>query len=276
MSYGSPDWQEWVLDEEKSLPLLEHAYKIGLNTWDTADTYSNGLSEIIMGKALKKYAIPRENITILTKCFFGVVNDGTQPPIAALASNQGTMVNRVGLSRKHILDAVDKSVERLGTFIDVLQIHRLDHDTTPEEIMRALNDVVESGKVRYIGASSMYAWEFQMLQNVAEKNGWHKFISMQNYLNLVYREEEREMIPHCKATGVGLIPWSPVAHGVLARPWNDRSTIREKSLATHGVGARESEVDKAIVGRVEEIAKKKGVPMVGFQSCGGFQAGQLC
>lgn len=151
--------------------------------------YSNGKSEEIIGKALKQYKIPRNKIVILSKCYFGVAEDGSQPGIADVSTNDGGMVNRVGLSRKHIFDAVDASVTRLGTYIDVLQIHRLDRDTPREEIMRALNDVVESGKVRYIGASSMAAWEFQTLQNIAEKHGWHKFVSMQNYYNLLYREE---------------------------------------------------------------------------------------
>jgi len=155
MSFGSSKWQDWVIDEEAALPLLKHAYDVGLNTWDTADVYSNGRSEEIIGKAIKQYKIPRNKIVILSKCYFGVSDDGSQPPIAAVSTNDGEMVNRVGLSRKHIIDAVDKSVERLGTYIDVLQIHRLDRDTPREEIMRALNDVVESGKVRYIGASSV-------------------------------------------------------------------------------------------------------------------------
>lgn len=150
-----PDWQEWVIDEAAALPLLKHAYDRGLNTWDTADVYSNGRSEEIIGKALKQYNIPRNKVVILSKCYFGVMDDGSQPPIPAVSTNDGAMVNQVGLSRKHILDAVDASVKRLGTHIDVLQIHRLDRDTPREEIMRALNDVVESGKVRYIGASSV-------------------------------------------------------------------------------------------------------------------------
>lgn len=147
---------------------------------------------------------------------------------AASTVNDGDMLNQTGLSRKHILDAVEKSVARLGTYIDVLQIHRLDRSVPREEIMRALNDVVESGKVRYLGASSMSCWEFQELQNIAERRGWHKFISMQNYYNLIYREEEREMIPYCNHTGVGLLPWSPVARGALTRPYNDRGD-REKT-----------------------------------------------
>ena len=143
---------------------------------------------------MKQYNIPRSRVVILSKCYFGVVEDNPSLPIAAASTNDGEMVNNVGLSRKHIFDAVEKSVERLGTYIDVLQIHRLDRDTPREEIMKALNDVIEKGWVRYIGASSMAAWEFQTLQNIAEKNGWHKFISMQNYYNLIYREEEREMV----------------------------------------------------------------------------------
>jgi len=143
---------------------------------------------------LKQYGIPRNKVVILSKCYFGVVEDDVSIPIANVSTNDGEMVNSVGLSRKHIFDAVEKSVERLGTYIDVLQIHRLDRETPREEIMKALNDVIEKGWVRYIGASSMAAWEFQTLQNIAEKNGWHKFISMQNYYNLIYREEEREMV----------------------------------------------------------------------------------
>ena len=172
MSYGSSQWQGWVKDEEESLPLLEHAYKSGLNTWDTANVYSNGESERIVGNAIKKYKIPREKLVILTKCYFGVDESGNQPRISEVSTNNGPMVNQVGLSRKNILEAVDKSVARLGTYIDVLQIHRLDRETPKEEIMKALNDVIESGKVRYIGASSMATWEFQMMQNVAEKHGW--------------------------------------------------------------------------------------------------------
>lgn len=155
MSYGSSEWQDWVLNEDAALPLLKHAFDVGLNTWDTADIYSHGRSEEIVGKALKEYSIPRSKVVILSKCYFGVSLDGKQLPISQTNYNDRDMVNQVGLSRKHIFDAVDRSVARLGTYIDVLQIHRLDRDTPREEIMRALNDVVESGKVRYIGASSV-------------------------------------------------------------------------------------------------------------------------
>ncbi|KAL4937138.1 hypothetical protein BDV06DRAFT_227248 [Aspergillus oleicola] len=263
MSYGTSKWQDWVLDEDKALPLIEYAYKRGINTWDTADIYSHGHSESILGRALKKYSIPRHRVVIMTKCFYGVDDEGNLPPIAASAQNTGSMVNRVGLSRKHIFDAVDASIERLGTYIDVLQIHRLDRETPQEEIMKALNDVVESGKVRYIGASTMAAWEFQSLNQIAAARGWHTFISMQNYHNLISREEEREMIPYCQYAGIGLIPWSPLARGVLARPWKSAPTLRENTDGALKmlIINRETEADREIVERVEEVAKKRGVSM---------------
>ncbi|KAL4788140.1 NADP-dependent oxidoreductase domain-containing protein [Aspergillus varians] len=263
MSYGTSQWQNWVLDEDKALPLIEYAYKRGINTWDTADIYSHGRSEEVIGKALKTYNIPRHRVVIMTKCFFGVDDEGKLPPISACSQNSGDMVNRVGLSRKHILDAVDASIKRLGTYIDVLQIHRLDRETPREEIMRALNDVVESGKVRYIGASTMAAWEFQSLNNLAAQKGWHTFISMQNYHNLLSREEEREMIPYCLDAGIGLIPWSPLARGLLARPWRSAPTLRESTDGALNLllRSRETEADREIVNRVEELAKKKGVSM---------------
>ena len=155
MSYGSSDWQKWVLNEEESLPLLLHAYQVGINTWDTADMYSHGVSERIVGKAINKYHIPRKNLVILSKCFFGIVDQQAKDPEAPESACDSELLNQKGLSRKHILEAVDNSVARLGTYIDVLQIHRLDKEVSPEEIMRALNDVIESGKVRYIGASSV-------------------------------------------------------------------------------------------------------------------------
>ncbi|KAH8145484.1 uncharacterized protein LAJ45_10454 [Morchella importuna] len=260
MSYGDPRWAGWVKNEEESLPLLKAAWDAGINTWDTANIYSNGASERIIAKAIEKYNIPRKNLVILSKCYFGVpdtMDHSIRDP------KEGKMwVNNKGLSRKHILEAVDESVERLGTYIDVLQIHRLDREVPMEEIMKALHDVVESGKVRYIGASSVFAWEFQMLQNIAEKNRWTKFISMQNYYNLLYREEEREMIPYCKATGVGIIPWSPLARGVLTRPFDSRETVRENTDDFLKYSRKqESDTDKVITGRVEEIAKKHGVSM---------------
>lgn len=263
MSIGSPDWQKWVLNEEESLPLLLHAYKIGINTWDTADMYSHGVSERVIGKAIEKYHIPRKNLVILSKCFFGIVDEEAKDPEAPTSVCDGELLNQKGLSRKHILEAVDNSVRRLGTYIDILQIHRLDKEVSPEEIMRALNDVVESGKVRYIGASSMATWEFQRLQHTAEKHGWHKFISMQNFYNLIYREEEREMIPFCKETGVGLIPWSPNARGVLSRPFDSEKTARMESdrILSTIFAPSLTDADREVTNRVEEVAKKRGVAM---------------
>ncbi|PGH08495.1 hypothetical protein AJ79_05984 [Helicocarpus griseus UAMH5409] len=262
MSYGSSDWEPWVLNEEESLSLVHYAYKRGINTWDTANVYSAGRSEEIIGKALKKYSIPRSSVVIMTKCYFGI---DTTLKNKFVAANDGDWVNRAGLSRKNIFDSVDESIKRLGTYIDVLQIHRLDRETPREEIMKALNDVVESGKVRYIGASSMAAWEFQTLQNIAARNGWHQFISMQNYHNLLAREEEREMIPYCLDSGVGLIPWSPLARGTLARPWSTSASTSTRAQTDWAmdmiVRDRENESDKKIVDRVEELARKKGISM---------------
>ncbi|KAF5721564.1 alcohol dehydrogenase [Fusarium globosum] len=229
MTFGSSSWQgsPWVLDEEDGLKLLKAAYDQGINTWDTADTYSNGESEVIIGKALKKFNIPRQKVVILSKIFNPVMDDGTRPA----SINDGPLVNQMGLSRKHVFHAVDKCLERLGTdYIDVLQIHRLDRETPPEEIMRALHDVVQSGKVRYIGASSMYTWEFARLQYIAQSKGWTPFISMQPFYNLLYREEEREMLPFCEATGVGVIPWSPIARGLLAKPLSSKNDEANQSI----------------------------------------------
>ncbi|MCJ1248000.1 hypothetical protein MMC30_005215 [Trapelia coarctata] len=261
MSYGLPSWQGWVLPEEEAIPLLKHAYDVGLNTWDTADGYSDGHSELIIGKALKQYKMDRRRVVIMTKIFYPV-----DDPSAPSADEEKIWVNRKGLSRKYILDAVDASVKRLGTYIDVLQIHRLDRDVPPEEIMHALNDVIESGKVRYIGASSMWAWEFQILQNISEKHSWHKFISMQGYYNLLYREEEREMIPYCNHTGVGIIPWSPLARGRLARPYNaertdEGNTHREKHDPSTRLLTLKTAADREITNRVEILAKRKNVSM---------------
>ncbi|KAH7107891.1 Aldo/keto reductase [Auriculariales sp. MPI-PUGE-AT-0066] len=265
MSYGSSKWQGWVLDEDASLPLFKAAYDAGITTWDTADVYSNGESERLVRKAIDKYQIPRERLVILSKCFFPVNEDDISFTLGSSTEGRD-WINRKGLSRKHIFDAVDASVARLGTYIDVLQIHRLDKEVPPEEIMEALHDVVKSGKVRYIGASSMYTHEFATLQFTAEKHGWTKFISMQNYYNLLYREEEREMIPFCNKTGVGLVPWSPLARGALTRPYGGDSlrsgTDRYyKVLIADKVGSHEGDIDKEVTTRVEKVAKDKGVSM---------------
>ncbi|KAJ4412173.1 CSG1/SUR1-like protein [Didymella pomorum] len=276
MSYGDPSQgNPWTLSEEQAIPLLYHAYQRGINTWDTADIYGQGTSEQIIAKAIERHEIPRSRLVILTKCYFGVdpelVKNG-QTDFLMSSTNDGNMVNRVGLSRKHIFDAVEASVVRLGTYIDVLQIHRLDRDTPPEEIMRALNDVIDSGKVRYIGASSMAAWELQMLNNVAEKHGWHKFISMQNYHNLIYREEEREMHPYCDFAGVGLIPWSPLATGILARPWSQLGAT-DRAKKNQYLAYMYQNDDKAIVDRVEEVSKKLGQSMASVATAWSLSKG---
>ncbi|CAN6648745.1 putative aryl-alcohol dehydrogenase Aad16p [Trichomonascus vanleenenianus] len=262
MSYGKASWSgNWILeDEDTVMTLLKKAYDVGIRTYDTADIYSNGESERLLGRFLKKYNIPRSTVVILTKVFY-MANDpnGTTDNLGFETEER---INRMGLSRKHIMDAVDESMERLGTYIDLYQIHRFDKNTPIEETMKALHDCVQAGKVRYIGASSMRATQFAQMQFVAEKNGWTKFVSMQNLYNLIYREEEREMIPYCKETGVGLIPWSPVARGMLARPAANKESARAQTdKVTEMMGMGEDAVNNEIVGRVEQVAKKRGVSM---------------
>ncbi|PRP79314.1 hypothetical protein PROFUN_13008 [Planoprotostelium fungivorum] len=265
MSYGSSKWQDWVLDEEESLSLMKQAYDSGIFTWDTANTYSNGDSERLVKKAMDRYKIPRDRLVILTKCYFAVADDNAKT--MGLSSEQlrekygQQYVNRSGLSRKHIFDAVDASLERLGTdYIDVLQIHRLDRETPFEEIAEALHDVVKSGKVRYVGASSMACWEFMSLNHIAEKRGWTKLVSMQNFHNLLYREEEREMMKYCEYNKIAVIPWSSLARGMLTRPW---SQSKESTRANSDAGMRWvlGKSSEEIVNAVEKVAKRKGVKM---------------
>jgi len=214
MTYGTPQWRPWVLEEAASRPLVRTAVEAGINFFDTADMYSAGVSEELTGKFVREFC-RRDEAVIATKVFFpvdlgfgGINSSGVKPP---------QRPNGSGLSRKRILAAIDSSLRRLGTdYVDLYQIHRFDASVPVEETMEALHDVVKSGKARYIGASSMFAWQFASMQHVAERNGWTRFISMQNHYNLVYREEEREMNPYCCATGVGLMPWSPLARGFLA------------------------------------------------------------
>ncbi|KAI8063671.1 NADP-dependent oxidoreductase domain-containing protein [Gilbertella persicaria] len=250
MSYGSPTWQSWIKGEEESLELIKKAYDAGINFFDTANVYSNGESERILGKAIKKFNMPRSRIVVATKVFF---------PLNILTNQPGEeQVNNGGLSRKHIFDSVEASLERLGLdYIDLYQIHRADRNTPFEETMEALNDLVRSGKVRYIGCSSCYTWEFQKMNNIAEKRGWAKFVSMQNCYNLIYREEEREMIPYCKDAGIAIIPWSPLARGVLTGK-NRRTTRTESDPNINRLFAKEQEVNDMIVDRVVEIAEKLG------------------
>lgn len=261
MTYGNPNWEgsPWVLDEKKSLPLLKKAFDLGINTFDTANTYSNGQSESILGSALQEYSIPRSKVVIMTKVYYPVMEDDPDSRPNP-ATNEGSLVNQMGLSRKHIFDAVEGSLRRLKTdYVDVLQLHRLDKETPPEEIMRALHDLVQMGKVRYLGASSMHCWEFARLQYTARMNGWTPFVSMQGLYNLLYREEEREMNPFCEADGVGLVPWSPLARGLLARPWQEKSSRGDQDEKTRKwfVGDQ----NERIVSRVEELARRKECAM---------------
>jgi len=266
MSFGDPRTLDWAIGEEEALPLLKAAYDRGLNTWDTANVYSNGASEIIVGKAIKQYNIPREKVIILTKCYGAV---GETPDVRSVffkneIAASKDYVNNFGLSRTAIFNQVEKSLERLGTgYIDLLQIHRFDYDTPLEETMKALHDLVQSGKVRYIGASSMWATQFARLQFVAEKNGWTKFISMQNHYNLLYREEEREMNRFCNDTGVGLIPWAPLCRGHLARrPDEFGSTKRSQGEKENQKGSHGTvEPDLTIIKRVVETADKHEWPI---------------
>jgi aryl-alcohol dehydrogenase (NADP+) len=200
MTYGASKWRDWVLDEQDARPFFKRAIELGINFFDTADIYSLGISEEVTGRALKDFA-KRDEVVVATKVF----------------NPMGPGPNARGLSRKHIMDAIDASLRRLGVeYVDLYQIHRWDADTPLEETLEALNDVVRAGKARYIGASSMYAWQFMKALLLAEAHGWTRFVSMQNHYNLVYREEEREMIPLCVDQGIGVIPWSPLARGFLA------------------------------------------------------------
>ncbi|KAL4875205.1 NADP-dependent oxidoreductase domain-containing protein [Aspergillus karnatakaensis] len=265
MTFGNPSWEgsPWVLSEKEALPLLKKAYDCGINTWDTANTYSNGLSEVIVGKALKEYSIPREKVVIMTKLYYPVmVITSNARPNPAL--NDGPLVNQMGLSRKHIFEAVEASLRRLGTtYIDVLQLHRVDDTvrSNPEELMKALHDLVQMGKIHYLGASSMHCWQLARLHYTAKMNNWTGFTSMQNLYNLLYREEERDVNPFCDVEGIGLIPWSPLARGLLARPANVTTERSKKDAKTAKWFAGDQ--NDQIIDRVQQIAEKKGSSMSG-------------
>lgn len=240
MTYGTPTWREWVLTEEQSRPFIKRALELGINFFDTADMYSLGVSEQVTGRALRDFA-QRDEVVLATKVHFPI----------------GRGPNGRGLSRKHIMDAIDGSLRRLGTdYVDLYQIHRWDNETPIEETMEALHDVVKAGKARYIGASSMYAWQFAKAQYTADLHGWTRFVSMQNHYNLVYREEEREMIPFCLDQGVGLIPWSPLARGFLAgnRPRDMQGdTVRARTDDfAHNMYYRDNDFD--VVERLVDVA----------------------
>jgi 1-deoxyxylulose-5-phosphate synthase len=249
MTYGSKTWRDWVLEEDASRPFVRRALELGINFFDTANAYSLGVSEEITGRALRDFA-RRDEVVIATKVFFAM---GDKP-------NQG------GLSRKHIFSAIDASLRRLGTdYIDLYQIHRLDKETPIEETLEALHDVVKSGKARYIGASSMPAWQFARALYVADRHGWTRFVSMQNHYNLVYREEEREMLPLCRDEGVGVIPWSPLARGLLARKQITRNPAAEGETPrsrgdTFAHAMYNQESDFAVAERVAALAERRVVP----------------
>jgi 1-deoxyxylulose-5-phosphate synthase len=246
MSYGSSKTRAWILDEEAAFPFYRQAIEAGINFFDTADLYSQGMSEEVTGRALKKLGVPREQAVIATKVFCPT----------------GTSPNERGTSKKHIRHAIDASLRRLGLdYIDLYQIHRCDHSTPMEETLEALTDLIKQGKVLYLGASSMAAWEFAKFLSVAKANSFPRFISMQNHYNLVYREEEREMIPLCREENVGIIPWSPLARGFLAgnRPRSaDAETVRAKTDAS-AQRLYCQERDYEVVDRVIDLAKKRGV-----------------
>jgi 1-deoxyxylulose-5-phosphate synthase len=253
MSYGQPSQgAHWELDEEQSRPYIQRALEMGINFFDTADVYSNGMSEVVTGRALKEFAASRDEVVIATKVHFPT----------------GKSPNERGLSRKHILSAIDASLKRLGTdYVDLYQTHRWDYETPIEETMEALNDVVRSGKARYIGASAMHAWQFAKAQNTADLHGWTRFVSMQPHYNLIYREDEREMLPLCQDQHIAVIPFSPLARGWLTRkPSEEKAssmpveTLRAQSDAlTKQRYEREDNV--AIVQRVSEVAEARGLPM---------------
>lgn len=249
MTYGSKAWREWVLPEDESRPYVQQALELGINFFDTADVYSLGVSEEVTGRALRDFA-RRDEVVLATKVF----------------NAMGDKPNQRGLSRKHILDSIDASLRRLGTdYVDLYQIHRWDDETPIEETMEALNDVVRAGKARYVGASSTYAWQFATALDLADRHGWANFVSMQNHYNLTYREEEREMLPLCRARGIGVIPWSPMARGFLTRkPVHDPKQAGETTRArtdpfAHGLYYRDNDFD--VAQRLEEVADKRGLPM---------------
>ncbi|GAB2892126.1 aldo/keto reductase [Paraburkholderia jirisanensis] len=246
MTYGAPDrgTHPWTLDEEASRPLIRQALELGINFFDTANTYSDGTSEEIVGRALRDFT-KRDDVVLATK----VYNRMRPGP------------NGAGLSRKAIFAEIDNSLRRLGTdYVDLYQIHRWDHGTPIEETLEALHDVVKAGKARYIGASSMYAWQFSKALYLARQNGWTEFISMQNHLNLLHREEEREMLPLCADQQIAVIPWSPLARGRLTRDWDETTERTQSDAFGSGLYKNIGDADRAVVEAVATVAKARGVP----------------
>jgi len=246
MSYGSSSWRPWILDEEASRPFIRRALDLGINFFDTADMYSRGESEVVLGRALRDFA-RRDEVVVATKVFFPM----------------GEGPNDRGLSRKHILHAIDASLQRLGMdHVDLYQIHRFDPETPLEETLEALDSVVHAGKARYIGASSMYAWQLMKCLGLQERHGWHRFVSMQNHYNLAYREEEREMLPLCREEGLGVLPWSPLARGLLAgtrRSMHSQETPRAAS-DDYSRHLYDDERDMPVVERLRHVAQRLEVP----------------
>jgi len=245
MTYGSKQWRDWVLPEDAGRPIIQRALEFGINFFDTADVYSLGVSEEITGRALRDFA-RRDEVVIATKLF----------------NPMGDKPNQGGLSRKHVLSAIDDSLRRLGTdYVDLYQIHRWDYSTPIEETLEALNDVVRAGKARYIGGSSMFAWQFAKALYLSDQHGWARFVSMQNHYNLIYREEEREMLPLCRAEGIGLIPWSPLARGFLAGN-RSRESWGETARAKTDAYAQQmyyQETDFQVAERAAELAARRGI-----------------
>jgi 1-deoxyxylulose-5-phosphate synthase len=246
MTYGIParGTHPWTLDEEASRPFLRRALELGINFFDTANTYSDGTSEEIVGRALRDFA-KRDEIVVATKVFF--------------PWRKGP--NGSGLSRKAIMTAIDSSLMRLGMdYVDLYQIHRWDNQTPIEETLEALHDLIKAGKVRYIGASSMYAWQFAKALYLADRHGWTRFATMQNHYNLIVREEEREMLPLCAAEGVGVIPWSPLARGRLTRDWEETTSRTETDQVSKRLYTKTDEADRRVAESVAAVAARRGVP----------------
>jgi 1-deoxyxylulose-5-phosphate synthase len=246
MTYGTKKWREWVMEEAEGRPFIKQALELGINFFDTADMYSIGVSEQVLGRALKDFGPSREKLVIATKVFWPMGDDP----------------NQKGLSRKHIFSAIDASLKRLGTdYVDLYQIHRFDYETPIEETLEALHDVVKAGKALFIGASSMFAWQFAKMLWTSDRRGWTRFATMQNYYNLAYREEEREMNPLCSAEGVGLLPWSPLARGLLAGS-RRAGTLRARTdeYAQKLYPKETQEADDAVIDAVDKVAKTRGVP----------------
>ncbi|CAE6413088.1 unnamed protein product [Rhizoctonia solani] len=260
-SYGNKSWAQWVMEEEEGIKHIKAAYDAGIQTFDTSNVYSHGDSERILGKAIKQFGLPRDEIVVLTKVYHPVSREPGPPIAASPAIDAAGYANRYGLSRKHIFDSVKDSLERLQLdYVDVLQCHQFDYDTPISETMQALHDVVKAGHARYIGMSNCFAYQFQAMQNYAINNNLTPFISLQNQYNLIYREDEREMVPTLKMFGVGLLPWSPLSQGVLSRPYSQTS-FRGETSPFSVMWKQTKQDNRETILRLEQIAKNRGISM---------------